>query len=85
MSVLFSKILASSSLGANLMSGVYASIVGSNIGAYLTPVGALAGIMWMSILKKEKINLSFMRFIEYGAIISILVLTATLLTLNFVI
>ena len=28
---------------------VYATVIGSNIGAFLTPIGALAGIMWIKI------------------------------------
>jgi arsenical pump membrane protein len=41
--------------GASLRA-VYASIIGSNIGAFLSPVGALAGVMWMSILKRHDIR-----------------------------
>ncbi len=48
---------------------VYAVIIGSNLGAYLTPIGALAGIMWMNILKKENVNINFKSFIKYGIIL----------------
>ena len=58
MSVLFSEIIANSTLsGTNLVGALYASVIGSNIGAYFTPVGALAGIMWLSILKRNGIDL----------------------------
>ena len=50
MSVLFTSVLEGKSELA-----LFSTIAGSNIGAYLTPVGALAGIMWMSILKKHNI------------------------------
>lgn len=74
MSVLFSAILADfSSTGA-----LYAVIIGSNISAFLTPIGSLAGIMWMSILKKNDVNYSFARFLGYGIIIAIPVLLAAL-------
>jgi len=75
MSVLFTSILLSSSVPA---SGVFATIIGSNIGAFLTPVGALAGIMWLSILKKNNINFSFLSFLKYGIIIAVPVLAAAL-------
>lgn len=68
MSVLFSEIIKSSA-SINLKA-VYASIIGSNIAAYLSPLGALAGIMWLSILKKENIDFSFFSFLKYGLIIA---------------
>ena len=64
MSLMFSRIL-----DGNLVS-VFATIIGSNLGALLTPIGALAGIMWMSILKHKGIHFSFGEFIKYGAIIT---------------
>ncbi len=63
------------------ISSIYAVIIGSNLGAYLTPIGALAGIMWMNILKKEDIKLSFVGFIKYGIIMVPFVALASLLTL----
>lgn len=81
MSVLFSDLLLA---GGAEISAVYAAIIGSNLGAYFTPVGALAGIMWMSILKRFNVNLSFAKFIRYGVIISIPALAAALLGLVIV-
>lgn len=72
MSVLYGSILQSSHFAANAyLGGVYAAIIGSNIGAYFTPVGALAGLMWMSILKIYDVKISFKEFIKFGAIIAI--------------
>jgi len=83
MSVLFSSVLESGVLSGNAyLGGVYATTIGSNLGAYLTPVGALAGIMWASILKKEKVEFSFLSFIKYGVIISIPTLLVSLLSLT---
>jgi arsenical pump membrane protein len=69
MSVLFVDIL-NSNVAVNL-NGVYATIIASNIAAFFTPIGALAGIMYMSILKDHEIHLSFAKFTLYGLIISI--------------
>lgn len=80
MSVLYGSIL-SSPVFASSPGAVYAAIIGSNIGAYLTPVGALAGIMWLSILKKEKVKISFAGFCACGATCSMLTLSAALATL----
>ncbi|HOO22354.1 MAG TPA: ArsB/NhaD family transporter [Clostridia bacterium] len=67
MSVLFSEVLASGSTRGAL----FASVAGSNIGAFLTPVGALAGIMWVGILKTFNVKFSFVDFIKYGIITAI--------------
>lgn len=77
MSVLFTSITKSLDEKA-IEAAVYASIVGSNIGAFLTPVGALAGIMFTNILKKHETKFSFLDFLKYGCIIAIPTLFATL-------
>jgi len=80
MSVLFSSVLKSIVL-KNGLGSVFACIAGSNIGAFLTPIGALAGIMWSNILKKQGLKISFISFAKYGIIIAIPTLLATLLGL----
>jgi len=75
MSVLFEKIISNSSVYA-----LYGAVVGSNIGAFITPVGALAGIMWTKILVNYDVNLSFRKFTFYGTISAIF----TLLSSTFV-
>lgn len=79
MSVLFST-LPHMSNSENLKA-IYASIIGSNIGAFLTPIGALAGIMFTNLLSKYKVNYSFKDFMKYGSIISIPTLLTALSTL----
>ncbi len=83
MSVLFSDVINLTTLtGKSLEGALYASIIGSNLGAYFSPVGALAGIMWLSILKKNGHPLSFAHFMKYGVIISLPVLVVALATLH---
>lgn len=83
MAVAFSSITSHLSDVA-LMPASYASIIGSNLGAYFTPLGALAGIMWAGILKKMGIPFSFKKYISYGVRISIPVLAAALAGLTIV-
>lgn len=64
MSVLFSAISAKAS-GVETIAA-FSAIAGSNIGAFLTPVGALAGIMWSNLIKREGIKYSFAEFVKYG-------------------
>ena len=83
MSILFSN-LVKGLTGNAYLEGVYASIIGSNIGAIFTPIGALAGIMFSSLLNKHDIKFSFLSFIKYGSIISIPTLVISLLFLMIV-
>ncbi len=78
MSVLFSKILSVSPS----MPDVYATIIGSNIGAFLTPIGALAGIMWSNLIKENDVKFSVGRFVVYGAEIAVPTMTASLLVVS---
>ncbi|MBO5889329.1 MAG: arsenical efflux pump membrane protein ArsB, partial [Clostridia bacterium] len=55
--------------------------IGSNIGAFLTPIGALAGIMWNNILRNHNVKYSYLDFIKTGFIVSIPTLLVALLTL----
>ncbi|MBQ8177705.1 MAG: hypothetical protein IJ033_00780 [Clostridia bacterium] len=83
MSVLFSDIISFTTLeGAALKGALYASVIGSNIGAYLSPVGALAGIMWLSILKRNGHPLSFVHFMGYGIVVSVPVMIVAIATLH---
>ncbi len=75
MSVLFSALVGGDK-GA-----VFASVIGANLGAFLTPVGALAGIMWTGMLKNHGVKLSFTRFSLYGIGVSIPALAAAILGL----
>ncbi len=66
MSVMFESIISSTSIPA-----VYGAIIGSNVGAFITPVGALAGIMWSKILSEYGVKLPFLKFVKYGVTVAI--------------
>ncbi len=68
MSVLFSSIITNANAS---LPAVFATIFGSNIGAFLTPIGALAGIMWSSILNKHGEKFSYLDFIKMGVSVAI--------------
>lgn len=59
----------------------FATIIGSNLGANLTPLGALAGIMWLRILKKKDFSMSFVDFMRYGSIVTAVSLISSLISL----
>ncbi len=70
MSILFSN-LPNGLPELDALKAIYSSIIGSNIGAFLTPIGALAGIMFTSLLSKYEVKFSFLDFVKYGVIIAI--------------
>lgn len=79
MSVMYGSILKTGIFTElEFIGGTYATIIGSNIGAYFTPVGALAGLMWLSILKIYDVQIRFKEFILYGAITAIPTLLVSL-------
>ena len=80
MSVLYSSIL---SLGASPIA-VYATVVGSNLGACLTPIGALAGIMWNEILKNHNLKFGYLNFLKLGITTAIPALIVALGTLSLI-
>lgn len=80
MSVLFSSIITGLE-GVECTKAIYSAVIGSNIGAFFTPLGALAGIMWSGILKKHEVKFGFKDYIKYGALISIPTLAAALIGL----
>ena len=83
MSVLFSSIISASS--ANAESAVYATVIGSNISAFFTPIGALAGIMWSSILNEHGYKFGYLNFLKIGVVIALPTLLASLGVLMLVV
>ncbi|MCR5348068.1 MAG: hypothetical protein K6E59_00435, partial [Bacilli bacterium] len=77
MSILFTN-LTSNLTGSAYCQGVYASIIGSNIGAFLTPIGALAGILFSGLVNDNNVRFTFIDFIKYGALVSVPVLSVFL-------
>ena len=81
MSVLFSNIPAMEDT-ILFNKAIYSIIIGSNIGAFLTPIGALAGIMFTDLVNRQNIKYSFISFVKYGLIISIPTILTALFTLE---
>ena len=72
------------SLSSNNLNAVYASIVGTNLGAFLTPLGAIAGILFTNLCENSDVHISFLKFSKYGIMIEIPSLLTTLLILNLI-
>jgi len=81
MSVLFCPVIGNASASIT-QPAVYAAVVGSNLGALLTPVGALAAIMWSNILKKNHVAFRYTSYIKNGVIVSVPAIVAALAVLG---
>lgn len=81
MSVLFCSVMQSCDPSA-ITQAVYATIIGSNIGAFLTPIGALAGIMWSTILNEHGLRFGYLDFLKIGVTIAIPTLLAAIVLLS---
>ncbi len=84
MSVMYEKLIYSSNQ-MYMAEKIYSSIIASNVGAYLSPVGALAGIMWMGILKKTGLKFGFKDFMKYGIMLAPILVCVALFSLMIVI
>ena len=61
-----------------LLPAAFAVAIGSNLGANITPLGALAGIMWMSILSRRRFKITFAMFVRYGLMVTPVTLAVAL-------
>jgi len=84
MTVLFTKITESSQFvmpASTKLASIFSLIIGSNLGANLTLIGALAGIMWAKILKDKDQTVTYRGFAELGFLVMPLVILAACGTL----
>lgn len=79
MSVAFVPIIKATQIVPSI-GAVYAASIGANLGANLTPLGALAGLMWLKILKERKIEIGFTEFMKVGIMITPITLAFTIAT-----
>ena len=75
MSVFFSSMIATSNAG---LGAVYATVIGSNLGAFFTPIGALAGLMFSSILAEHDVKFGYKDFLKLGVCVALPSLCAAL-------
>ncbi len=58
-----------------------AALVGGDIGPRLLPVGSLAGLLWMDLLRRADVRISVWRFIRLGTIVLVPTLALSLVLL----
>jgi arsenical pump membrane protein len=58
-----------------------AALVGGDIGPRLLPIGSLAGLLWMDLLRRSGVEISIGKFIRLGTLVLLPTLTLSLLML----
>jgi arsenical pump membrane protein len=86
MAIFFVRAFQSPSFGAlsntTKLGSTLALIAGSNLGANLTLIGVLAGLMWAKILSDKGHPVSFKQFSKYGFLIMPIVIAVTCLVIS---
>lgn len=83
MSMLFSEMILIAEEKVRLKA-MYASVIGSNLGVLITPLGALAGLMWMNILKHGDVKLTFFSYIKDIFLVGLVTLLVSLSVLELI-
>jgi len=63
----------------------YASLLGTSVGAKLTPIGSLATLLWMGLIARGGVSISWREYMKYGLLLTFPILIAALAVLWIVI
>jgi arsenical pump membrane protein len=57
--------------GPALTNLVFSNIIGNNLGPHFFPLGSLAILMWLEIMRRKGVNISLREYLKVGATLSI--------------
>jgi arsenical pump membrane protein len=57
--------------GPTLTNLVFSNIIGNNLGPHFFPLGSLAILMWLEIIRRRGVDISLKEYLKVGAILSV--------------
>lgn len=57
--------------GTALTGLIFSNIIGNNLGPHFFPLGSLAIIMWLEMMKRRGVSISLKQYLKVGAVLSI--------------